>query len=90
MGRVIAVFRVLPSGDDVDLDKLVVKIRSALPSGVEVRDYELRPIAFGLSALRILISMPDDMAGGTDAVEQAIMEVEGVEQVDVEFISLEH
>jgi len=90
MGKVLAVFRVLPSSDDVDLEELVSRIKSSLPEGVKVRGYEVKPIAFGLNALRMLISLPEDMPGGTENVEIAISEVEGVEQVDVEFISLEH
>ena len=88
--RVIAIIRVLPESIDVDLEELVKKIKDALPEGVELRAHEVKPIAFGLSALRIMISMPGDIEGGTSTVEDAIRSLDDVSEVDVEFVSLEH
>jgi translation elongation factor aEF-1 beta len=45
------------------------------------------PIAFGLVALKLQISIPHEMAG-TDPVEQAISGVEGVQRVEVEMVSM--
>ena len=88
--RVVAIICLLPDSVDVDLDLLLEKIGNVLPEGVELKAHEVRPIAFGLKALRIMVSMPGDMEGGTSKVEEAIKDLDDVSEVDVEFVSLEH
>ncbi|MEM3832122.1 MAG: elongation factor 1-beta [Thermoprotei archaeon] len=90
MGSIIVVIRILPSDIDVDLEKLKEEIKKRTPIGTTVRAFDVKPVAFGLNALYVYISMPDDYEGGTTKVEEAISSIQGVEQVDVEFISLEH
>jgi translation elongation factor 1B (aEF-1B) len=45
------------------------------------------PLAFGIKALKILVSMPEDYEGGTDALEEAVRSVQGVEDVQVEAVT---
>jgi len=83
MGKVAAKLKVMPTGDGVDLDDLQERLGGALPEGAEVRGFERDDVAFGLVALLPTVVVPDD-AGGTDAVEEAFSEVEGVQSVQVE------
>lgn len=87
MGKLVVLIKVFPKGIDVDLDKLAESIRKKLPSNYEVKRYEKIPIAFGLSALVLSITMPENIRGGTEDLENIIKSVEGVSEVNVEYVS---
>jgi len=87
MGLVYMKLRVMPSDVDVDLENLYLKIRDVAPRDVEIRDYKIQPIAFGLKALLIVAVMPDE-GGIGDRLIESIQGVEGVESVEVEATEL--
>jgi len=87
MGRVVAAIRVNPSSDEVNLDELVDRIRSSLPSHYELVKAEKFYIAFGLYGLRVYITMPEELEGGTYELENVLTNLEGVSSVDVEYIT---
>ncbi len=76
----------MPDGVDIDLDKLLEQIKSAIPDGTDVGAVETQPIAFGLKAIRMNLAREESM-GGTDDIEDAISAIEGVSQVEVERVS---
>jgi elongation factor 1-beta len=82
MGKVAAKLKVMPEEPEVDLDSLEGRIEDALPEGARINGFERDDIAFGLVALLPTVIVPDD-AGGTEAVEDSISNVEAVESVDV-------
>lgn len=85
MGTVIANIRVMPEDPNVDLHQLRDRIARAVPQGVTLKNIQEKPIAFGLKALNVMITMPD-VEGGTDKVEEAfrkIPQVQSVETTDV-------
>ncbi len=86
MARVIITIRVMPEDTDVDLENLLERIRENVPEGTDVRANEIVPVAFGLKALRINLARDESM-GGTDDIEEAIGNLEGVSQVEVEVVS---
>ena len=86
MARVIITVRVMPCDVDVDLDNLLERIRQNVPAGTDVRANEVVPVAFGLKALRINLAR-DESLGGTDDIEDALGNLEGVAQVEVEVVS---
>jgi elongation factor 1-beta len=83
MGKVAAKVKVMPESPDVDLDALQERLEDSLPEGAKINGVERDDVAFGLVALYPTVIVPDD-AGGTEAVEEAFSEVEGVESVNVE------
>jgi elongation factor 1-beta len=83
MGKVAAKLKVMPNGTDVDLDALQDRLEKSLPEGAKINGFERDDVAFGLVALLPTVIVPDD-AGGTEAVEEAFVDVEGVESVSVE------
>ena len=83
MGKVAAKLKVMPQNPEIDLDALQERLEDALPEGAKINGFERDDIAFGLVALLPTVIVPDD-AGGTEAVEDAIGSVEGVESVAVE------
>ena len=82
MGKVAAVMKVMPQSPDVDLDALENRLGESLPEGAKINSVERDDVAFGLVALMTTVIVPDD-AGGTEAVEEAFGNVEGVESVSV-------
>ncbi|WP_396612249.1 elongation factor 1-beta [Haloferax sp. S1W] len=83
MGKVAAKIKVMPNSPELDLDDLEDLLEDSLPEGAKIKGFERNDVAFGLVALLPTVIVPDD-AGGTEAVEEAFTEVEGVESVSVE------
>lgn len=86
MAKILVILKVLPESTEEPLDRLKEKIEKSLPQGYELKGYDVEPIAFGLSALRLYIFMPEQTEGGTEPLEQAISSVPGVSQVEVEVV----
>jgi elongation factor 1-beta len=85
MGKVAAKMKVMPQSPEIDLDELQDRLEESLPEGAKIKGFERDDVAFGLVALLPTVIVPDD-AGGTEAVEEAFTEVEGVESVAVETV----
>ncbi|MFQ3294445.1 MAG: elongation factor 1-beta [Halobacteriales archaeon] len=83
MGKVAAQIKVMPQDPEIDLDDLEGRLEASLPEGAEINGFAHDDVAFGLVALLPTVIVPDE-AGGTEAVEEAFAEVEGVESVGVE------
>ncbi|MXR19390.1 elongation factor 1-beta [Halobacterium bonnevillei] len=83
MGKVAAVLKVMPDSPEADLDDLESRLSESLPEGAKINGTDTEEVAFGLTALLTTVIVPDD-AGGTEAVEDAFANVDGVESVAVE------
>jgi elongation factor 1-beta len=86
MARVAVVLKVYPEDINIDLEELRREIERRLPQDYSLKAWDEEPIAFGLKALRLLITMPEEIEGGTEPLEQIISQVPGVSQVEVELI----
>jgi|Deesub1362B_J571_1020462.scaffolds.fasta_scaffold00237_25 elongation factor 1-beta len=86
MGTVIMKLKVMPSDVEVDLEKIREKIVEN-PGKVEVKDFGIQPIAFGLKALIVVAVMPDE-EGINDQFIEKIQGIDGVESVEVETMEL--
>lgn len=75
--------KIFPESVDVDLNKLIKSIKDKLPEEYQLISHKEEPIAFGLKALNVLISMPEIKEGGTYELEQIISKIEGVSEVEV-------
>ncbi len=83
MGKVAAAIKIMPQSPDVDLDQLQERLEQVLPEGAKIQGFDRDDVAFGLVALIPTVIVPDE-SGGTEAVEEAFTDVEGVESVSVE------
>jgi elongation factor 1-beta len=83
MGDVAAQIKVMPQEPEIDLDDLEDRLEAVLPEGAEINGVDRDDVAFGLVALLPTVIVPDE-AGGTEAVEEAFADVDGVESVSVE------
>ena len=82
MGEVAAKIKIMPSGMDVDLNKLKESLKKVIPKGARLHVFTEEPVAFGLKALIAVIKV-GDIEGGTEKVEEAFSKVDGVESVSV-------
>lgn len=83
MSKVAATITIMPESPEVDLDALQDQLELALPEGAKISAVERNEVAFGLTALRPTVIVPDD-AGGTETVEDAFAGLDNVESVSVE------
>ncbi len=83
MGEVAAKIKIMPSGMDIDLNKLKEALTKVIPKGARLHGFSEVPVAFGLKALMVVVKV-GDIEGGTEKVEEAFSKVKGVESVSVE------
>jgi len=80
MGQVLLKYQIMPESAEQDMEALKAGVTSAMEN-VDIRNMSIKPIAFGLKALEIIIVMPD--ASGADALEASLESIEGVQSVKV-------
>lgn len=81
VGKLVAVFRLMPEDADIDIEKLKEGVRAKTPKNVSLQGWQVQPVAFGLKALDVTIVMEDDEGGSTDELEEAYNGIEGVGSV---------
>ncbi|WP_440949735.1 elongation factor 1-beta [Methanosphaerula subterraneus] len=84
MGSVALILKVMPESPDVDLEALKAAMRAKVPS---IQDIQEEPIGFGLKALKVM-AVVSDQGGETDAIEEAISTIEGVERAEIAELTL--
>ena len=83
MAQVVVTLKIMPSSPQIDLGNIEQKAKAKIVdfSQNDEMKSEQEPIAFGLKALKITFVM-DENKGSTDALEEAIKEIEGVNSVE--------
>ena len=85
MGKVGMKLRVMPNDAGIDMEEFKGKVTGVLPEYAQLVNAEIKPIAFGLKSLVLQIIIPDQ---SPDELIEKIKGVEGVENVEVEDLSL--
>ena len=82
MANIVVTIKIMPTSPDVDMDKVreaaVQKIVGFAGEG-EVK-HELKPVAFGISALELMFVMSEEK-GDLEPLEKDLATIEGVESV---------
>ena len=84
MGSVAVIVRVMPESPDVNLDELKKALKQKLPG---IQDMREEPIGFGLKAIK-LAAVVNDAGGETDAIEQLLNTIPGVERAEIIEVTL--
>ncbi len=80
MGKIVIAYKILPSESTVDLEVLKEKLKKQLAGIASIQKFAEEPIAFGLSALKVNMILPEK-DGILDETEKKITEIKEVGQI---------
>jgi len=79
MGKISCVYKVMPEDAETDLEQIKEDIKGL----IDVEDIGEEEVAFGLKAVKVS-TITTDEEGGTDAVEEKLEDLEGVQSIELE------
>ena len=84
MASVVITIKIMPNKPDIEFSKIEAEAKKEIVDFCHSKEFktQIEPIAFGLKALNILFVM-DESKGSTEALENKISEIDGVESVEV-------
>jgi translation elongation factor aEF-1 beta len=80
MGKIVIAYKILPSESTVDLEVLKEKIKKQLADIASIQRFAEEPIAFGLSALKVNMVLPE-RDGILDETEKRLTDIKEVGQI---------
>jgi len=82
MGDVAITYKLMPVDPSIDWDGVRSKIEELVPPAGNIGGMELKPVAFGLKSLNVVLII-DDKAGGSQEFEDGLNTIDGIQSVEV-------
>jgi len=85
LGNALVIVKIYPEGPEKieEVEKAVRELKEG-----KVKDVKREPIAFGMELIRAGIVIPDKQDGAMQKLEDALQKIPGVNQIEVEGITL--
>ena len=82
MAQLLLIAKILPTGTEIDLSKLIDTIKGTLSSEIQIINYKKEQLAVGLYYLKVEFVL-GDKEGQMDLLENTVRSVDGVSQIEV-------
>jgi elongation factor 1-beta len=80
--NVAASVRIMPTGVEINLEEIRKSVEKIVSKYGKLNSSEIKPIAFGLKSLEVMLLL-NDKEGGMDEIEAQVAKIKGVNSVEI-------
>ncbi|MCQ2085827.1 MAG: translation elongation factor EF-1beta [archaeon] len=82
MGQIASVYDIMPEGSGIDLRVIIKSIPTAIPAGVELKEVNIQPVAFGIDKIVAFFIVDDSYDSIGSKLEKGLRSIDGVGEIE--------